>query len=288
MEMTAKGRSYVTARGWEDLSQIIYLYEEEGLAVEESLVEQYIRNDRVVKEFTAYYELYNKYKKDYRIDEILGGRITDSVILKAQEAAFDVRLSLIGMLLDKVLTDMKDAVMQADYLVELRAPLKALKNAEDSADAGKICEMLQAQADGRRKIIASGQAAGSMSDADINKNKHIAAFLDNSKKEVGMSDKASGADAFEMIKNKYDDAVNELKADTKSVQDELHYLFEFARKAFEEGNEMLVLVTELTLNSYSARFIASFGSEDYARHNSSMMIDERKADIQAQIKELNI
>ena len=60
MEMTTKGRSYVTARGWEDLSEILYLYEEEQLPVDESLVEQYLRNDKVVKEFTAYYDLYNK------------------------------------------------------------------------------------------------------------------------------------------------------------------------------------------------------------------------------------
>lgn len=59
IETTVKGRSYVTARGWEDLSQILYLYEEEGLAVDEVLIGQYLRNERVVKEFAAYYDLYN-------------------------------------------------------------------------------------------------------------------------------------------------------------------------------------------------------------------------------------
>ena len=60
IETTVKGRSYVTARGWEDLSQILTLYEEEGLTVDETLVGQYLRNERVVKEFTAYYDLYQK------------------------------------------------------------------------------------------------------------------------------------------------------------------------------------------------------------------------------------
>ena len=48
MEMTTKGRSYVTARGWEDLSQMLYLYEQDGLKVEDSLVEQYLHNEKVV------------------------------------------------------------------------------------------------------------------------------------------------------------------------------------------------------------------------------------------------
>lgn len=57
IETTVKGRSYITARGWEDLSEMLILYEEEQIPVEESFVGQYLRNERVVKEFTAYYDL---------------------------------------------------------------------------------------------------------------------------------------------------------------------------------------------------------------------------------------
>ena len=108
MEMTPSGRSYVTARGWEDLSEILSLYEEEQLPVEESLVAQYLHNDRVVKEFTAYYDLYNKYKKDYRIGEILEGEASPQAIARAKAAAFDERLSLLGMLLDRVLAETEE------------------------------------------------------------------------------------------------------------------------------------------------------------------------------------
>ena len=88
MEMTTRGRSYVTARGWEDLSEILHHYEEEKLPVDESLVGQYIRNDRIVKEFTAYYDLYNKYKKDYRIEEILEASFRKSLIFKIYDKTF--------------------------------------------------------------------------------------------------------------------------------------------------------------------------------------------------------
>lgn len=43
MEMTSRGRDFVTARGWEDLSEILTLYEEEQLPVDETLVGQYLR-----------------------------------------------------------------------------------------------------------------------------------------------------------------------------------------------------------------------------------------------------
>ena len=42
IETTVNGRSYVTARGWEDLSEILHLYEEEGIRADETLVGQYL------------------------------------------------------------------------------------------------------------------------------------------------------------------------------------------------------------------------------------------------------
>ena len=62
----------------------------------------------------------------------------------------------------------------------------------------------------------------------------------------------------------------------------------FAQKDGTSGNEMLILVTELTVNSYSSQFIATFGSPDYKRHNEELMLTERSDDIKAQIAELEL
>lgn len=128
IETTVKGRSYVTARGWEDLSQILYLYEEEGLAVDEVLIGQYLRNERVVKEFAAYYDLYRKYQKNYHVEEILNGNAPEEVAARAKAAPFDERLSLLSMLFDIVLGEMRRGVEGADYLNDLMPLLKGLKS----------------------------------------------------------------------------------------------------------------------------------------------------------------
>jgi hypothetical protein len=288
MEMTVKGKSYVTARGWEDLSQILYLYEEEGLKADESLVEQYIRNDRVVKEFTAYYELYNKYKKDYHIEEILKGIFNENTITRAKAAAFDERLSLIGMLLDRVQGDMKEAMEDAEFLTELKAPLSAVKKTTAESSAAKISDMLATLTEARRKIMSTKQAAGSLSSTEHLKHKKIIAFLEATKKNLGASGAETGEEAFALIKTSYDEKVSELRTRTDEIKRELSALFNFAEQAFEDSNEMLIIVTELTVNTRSAQFIASFGCEEYTRHNSEMMLSERKVDIQSRIKELNI
>lgn len=288
MEMTTKGRSYVTARGWEDLSQILFLYEEEQMAVDESLVGQYLRNDRVVKEFTAYYDLYNKYKKDYHIEEILAGHPTERAVARAKEAAFDERLSLLGMLLDRVQADMKEVMGQGAVLTDLLGPLKAIKAHAQENKVGQTLTMLEQQAQGRQKLMDSLQIAGSLSEEERRKHLLILRFLEEGRKEIYVSDTTEASSAFAILKKKYDAQVDKLKAETDRTKGELHALFSFTEQAFAEGNEMLILVTELTVNSYSAQFIATFGSEDYQRHDQELMISERGRDIQAQIAELKL
>ena len=285
VETTVKGKSYITARGWEDLSQILQLYEEEGLFVDETLVGQYLRNERIVKEFTAYYDLYNKYKNDYKTEEILSGTAGEKTVEKAKAAAFDERLSLLGMLLDKVQGEMREAMRFADCLKELRMPLKALAGC---AETEKLLEMLQMQGRAREKLLKSMQTAGAISDGDVYKNKFMIRFLAEAEKEVRVGDIADGAGAYAWIREKFGREAASLKEQTERIGGRLHHLFAFAERAFAAGSEMLILVTELTVHDDSARFIASFGCPDYQRHNEELMLSERQNRFMEEIGELGI
>lgn len=288
MEMTTKGRSYVTARGWEDLSEILALYEDEQLPVDESLVGQYLRNDKVVKEFSAYYDLYNKYKRDYKIAEILEGNPSVQAIARAKAAAFDERLSLLGMLLDRVQADMRQIMEQAAFLSDLRNPLKVVGASADTGTVEQTLAMLEKQAEGRKKLLENLQSANSLSDADRRKNRSVIRFLEESRKELMVSAPRDNAAAYELLKTRYGQMVARMKQETEKVQNELHALFVFAEEAFAEGNEMLLLVTELTVHTTSAQFIATFGCPDYQRHNEELMLSERSDRIRSEIAELKL
>lgn len=288
MEMTVKGRSYVTARGWEDLSEILILYEEEGLAVDETLVGQYLRSEKIVKEFSAYYDLYQKYRKDYRINDILIGSPSERALEKAKAAAFDERLSLLGMLLDKVLADMRDIMEQAAFLKDLQPLLKGLGTLEAKSSSISILSMLEQQAKGREKVLEKQQAANSLSREDRKKHRQVIRFLEECGRELSAGGDMAGDTAYDLVKEKYNSEVTGLKQETIKVQARLHALFSFVEQAFGQGNEMLVLVTELTVDSAGAQFIAAFGSEDYSRHSQELMISERRDSIQEQIAGLEL
>ena len=49
IESTVDGKRFVTARGWDDLSRMIQVYEKHGLKVDEKLVGQYLQNQKIAK-----------------------------------------------------------------------------------------------------------------------------------------------------------------------------------------------------------------------------------------------
>ena len=58
--------------------------EENNFTVDEVLVGQYLRNKRIAREFSSYYDLYQKYKKDYRVAQILAGNADADVRKRAK------------------------------------------------------------------------------------------------------------------------------------------------------------------------------------------------------------
>lgn len=289
VETTVRGKNYITARGWEDLSQMLILYEEEGLAVEESLVGQYLRNDRVVKEFTAYYDLYRKYQNDYRVEDILSGRVSEQVKDKARKADFDERLSLMGMLIDKSQHDIRENMQTCEMLGELMNPLKALKaKAEAGCSVEELLGLLKQQTEGRQKAMESLQKAGALSARDKHKSRAIVRFLEACEKRLKVEKETDARTAFAGIKACFDGQVAQYREDTGKVKERLHYLFAFVEDTFGSGNEMLILVTECTVQQDSAKFISMYGCEDYQRHNEELMLTERGDRLIAQIRELEI
>lgn len=292
IETTVNGRSYVTARGWEDLSEILTLYEEEGMKVDETLVEQYLRNDKIVREFTAYYDLFNKYKKEYQTEEILSGTRSEQTVERARITAFDERLSLLGMLVDKMMSEIRENMETSDYLSDLFTGLKAIKSAAEKQTEGEksvtVEEMLEKQAGARKKQMEASLKAGNLSETEKRKNNRIVRFLEEAKKELYLDGQKDALDAFAKVKAKFEKELSEMKTETMKIKARLENLFSFVEEAFAEGNEMLILVTELTVNHNSARFISRFGCDAYQKHNENLMLTERQTLLKEEIAALDL
>ena len=65
-------------------------------------------------------------------------------------------------------------------------------------------------------------------------------------------------------------------------------MFSFVEDTFGEGNEMLLLVTECTVQADCAAFINTYGCEDYVRHNEGLMLTERGDVLAEEIRSLDL
>ena len=128
------GQQFVTARGWEDLSRIMKVYEEMGLPITRELVLQYLEDPEVARDFATYYDLYQKYRTSYHVPEILAGqRPTD--IRALVSAPFDEKLSLIGLLTDALGQGFRAYGEQVDIQRAVFTEMKKLRDALPSANA---------------------------------------------------------------------------------------------------------------------------------------------------------
>lgn len=287
VETTVEGKRYITARGWEDLSVMLTLYEEDEIAVGEELVGQYLRNPRVVKEFTAYYDLYQKYKNDYRAQEILAGNVSAQAKEKARKAGFDERISLMGMLIDYMQYAVRENVETYEYLTMLLGSMKAMqvqsKGAEENA---LVC--LREQISSRREKMESLQKAGALSDRQKRRNRRAIHFLSDQEKRLVLEDIEDTDEILLFLKNAYDKEVTSYRQSVEDIHSKFENLFAFVEDVFGSGNEMLILLTECTVNQDSAWFISMHGCEAYSRHNEELMISERGDRVMQKIVALDL
>ena len=162
IESTVDGKSFVTARGWSDLSDMIKLYEKHGLKVDNALVSQYLQNKKIARDFAVYYDLYMKYKSDYQIGEILSGKASEEIKRRAKAAKFDERLALLSLILDGVNEGMRAVANEEDMLSALLACLKEVR-AGLSNSAADAVKLLGEKASAVRAKIEKGKASSSLS-----------------------------------------------------------------------------------------------------------------------------
>ena len=284
IETTVDSKAFATARGWEDLSQMIDLYEKHGIPVKETLISQYLQNRKVAKSFAAYYDLYVKYRGDYQIDKIMVGEYGQSVRYKAQSAKFDERVMLVSLLLDAINEDTLAVVEKINIIAEVR---KLVRNFTKKVEVGeqKPIDILQHLIEKQRKELDKRLSAGNLTDQERSNINTVIEFFEAQLSGVMNADAET---AVKYMKSSYNALTRGHKKEAKVASERMDNAFKFVDDVFGDGQEMLILVTELTQNYYGSKFISNFGCDEYFKHNKSLLFYERDKEIMDEIAELDI
>ena len=278
MENTVDGRIFATARGWEDLSRLIQVYETLGKEVDREVVYQYIQHPMIAKDFAAYLALYNKYKTDYAVEDLLQGKWTQLTVQKIRNASLDEHLSLVGLLNGKLSQLFKECYLMDSYVTKLYKYMVYYRDNLADISLKVICQKAADDLESARKseLLTANEEKTLL---------RVNAFLEKIWLELeGLTQ--SEQDIYEKVKAAFSAEADSLEKQTEAVAQTLQNVFDFMEAAFGDSQEMVAFITELNANFYSIWFIRENGSDQYYRHNKGLLFDDRQKLILGQMEEL--
>lgn len=277
VEADVDGLKFVTARGWEDLSNLIELYEEMQIPVTEEVIGEFLHHEDVACDFSAYLDLYHKYEDDYGIAEILEGRVKSTVYARLEKAAFDEKFSVIHLLLDalfehfyKVQTKTQLTDVWYQFLKEYRT------NVENVPEPKEYYVNLLNQ---KKSRFEAEKKAGLLSDDEIKIEERLFGCLAEHFPE------GNGAkECFLSAKEGFDKQRETLAKEENVVLTALNYAFSFVEEAFGAGEAMVLFVTELTLNAASSLFLSRHMVEKYEQYRKELLVGTKKAELLTELQ----
>ena len=272
VETTVDGKRFATPRGWEDLSQLIQVYETLGKKTDRDVVGQYLQHPKIAKDFANYLELYRKYQKEYGLERILAGYYEKDTLERLKFASFDERLSVVNLLVGKMADLFKEEYEMEKFVEGLFAQLCAYK--EELQKEGAVPgEVLAAKIQSLRREVEQKKAAGQLTKAEMHRMERILCKLEEYQK----------APEFESVKATFDSEEEQREQMADKTLETLNHCFEFLESAFGESQEMAVFVTELNSNVYSIAFLRENDCAMYYKYNKGLLLDERREEILEQM-----
>ncbi len=134
------------ARGWEDLSELIWIYEKQERKMDRELVGVYIQFPKIAKDFANYLELYYKYQDDYQVEQVLAGHISEAAVDKLQRASFDERISVVSLLCRGLNEKVRNLIRMEEMMSLRMEQMKKLQSAQTANRDGVLANALAALA----------------------------------------------------------------------------------------------------------------------------------------------
>lgn len=286
METRVDGKRFATARGWQDLSELLTVYEKLGMEVDQEVIFQYIQHEKIAKDFANYLELYYKYQTDYQIKGILQGEVRESVYEKLKFAPFDERLSVIGLLLAALSEKFEEAYDIDTYVTALFDTLKSYRRA--LAEGTAPAELLDSMSHDVLSKTEFDRENGRIDKKTEHLQKELGKTLDHYAKIVKAERIADANAAFDRVRTEFVKETEKREQMLAAVSENLECAFDFMERAFGESQEMVVFITELTVNFYSAKFLSENECGRFCKYNKGLLANERRASILGGIEEVEM
>ena len=269
IENTPKGKNFVTARGWEDLSRMMSVFENKNIDIDISLIEQYIQSQTVAEDFSDYYETYKNLSAKFSTENIVTGNWSEELSSELRNSAVSEKLGFINILsgemsnVSKVAVNFnKTAKNVAELLKENQVISKTPKDAVNLLD--NLINTFKADRGDKNIYFRETNEQKKEKLMVFEKLSEIRDILTGSEGETKIH-------ISDFLKTE----IEQLKNLVETAQTELSNTSEFLYKTFGESPELQIFISNITVNKYSSLFLMSFGCKKFSEISKSKF-DENK------------
>ncbi len=280
METMVDGRNFATPRGWEDLSNLIQIYEKLHKTVDREVVIQYIQFPKIAKDFANYLELYYKYRTDYQIEEILKGNLDEGLLKKVAHASFDERISVLGLLISRVHEILKASVQTEKYMKRLQKCLLEYKGLIQVIPERLGGIQLLANVYKKYYTDYMDKKKSELLSRDEDKQyQRVFDTLELFQQTLKLENIQGGEVTFQRIKELFEQEAKAFEAQCQNASKVVEYVFDFLEGAFGNSQEMVMFITELNSNPDSVSFLQENDCERYYYYNKELLFDEKRKNL---------
>ena len=282
IEDRAEKKDFVTARGWEDLSELLKAYEQLDVPVTAELVQEYLQQEETAKEFAAYYQLYRKYEEDYEIGRLLEGTAGEDLWNRkaemAKSAGFEERFTVVRLLADGLFSRMEAWKGEEDRLEALHGTLLRLKRSWNGGPG----EMAEAA----KKSLQVKLSAGLITEPEAEVQRWVIFRLENLELMLKKEHSEGEQSGFPVVREAFQKEMDAFAQRTRKLGGELQNAFRFLEQSFGEDQELTLFLTELAGNRAVMNYILENGSEEFLSHGEALAYRDQEKKLQARCREL--
>ncbi|WP_130861500.1 AAA family ATPase [Bacilliculturomica massiliensis] len=285
-----------TARGWEELSQMIRICEEENLPVDAGLAEQYLPCPKIAGGFINYYKIFNEIVRPEEVETILKGKASGELRVRFRNKPFDVRCALIWLLSDRLLTGSADYAAKTAVCDRLYAVLTAADTEQPLS--GQLREPKPADENngGLQLFSRLGQlpaaglnAGGSAGEKEGNSEGQRPAVTAEVERILGkyreLAEETEPASGFEKIRGEFSALVRKREQARDLADEAVTNTLNFVSQVFGEGSEMEILLNNLDAAEDVVRLLAETGNSRYIEERRAVFAPISKGSVNKRVKE---
>ncbi|MBQ8589293.1 MAG: AAA family ATPase [Firmicutes bacterium] len=261
-------KQMVTARGWEELSQIIDLSESLGTEVDADLVQQYLACEKICHSFVNYYNVFSKIATQDELETILQGNAEDKLKKRFANKSFDIRCAVIWMLSARLQKDIMEYCKLTNTCDKLHVILKKVDSAQPLGEQLKERNVFGEDIDGWYR-------------PEPDKDPAVELAL---KKFRSMARGQNSKDAFEKIKKAFFAMAGERETLRDRANGEITHVLDFISEVFGENSEMEILLNSLNTSENAIRLMTETGNPTYLNYKKIIFGDLSKAALTKKVK----